>query len=540
MPIVIGLDFGNFNSYPSYIEDLDSDHRRLGGRAADLLPATEQEGVPSVFFYDGNGHFLAGRAAVSGAAKPERNRVRYLKRSLNQPLEIGGARVVIDGKAWTFNDAIREVAQSVLREANQELMYTTRQTTNLVSLAYPATFSSGDRECLIRIVESATLEDGRHFRVVGTIMEPAAAALDYLAQTRHKEDTTALVFDLGGGTFDLSLVTCYPDGKVRKNKSVAYYDIHVSDGLPHTGGREFDEVIYQLLHAKIKAFLSSRRLPMVQYVENQLRLNAEKVKKELSNADRTVYEAFIPALEDDFPFELTRSEFENAPQVVKMLRQMTDKARNLLENKRLPRPTTIVLTGGSCRMPMIRAALSKALPEYAAMIDGIQKYKPETAISYGAARYGIPEDDPDPEEVTKTGTFVTGGEKNVIKHTAYEIGIRFFRKADDDKGYIDPFIAVGTELPCTTAWTPGYLLAKNEYIRYRLYEANTTTPVRDEPDRDYRFIKDVKVHFGTEMDPGTRSEIRLVVDKDGLVTMEARKDKRSSPFTVQAQLTHFT
>ena len=185
MAIVIGLDLGNFNSYPSYIADLTARRSRLGGRAVDLVPASEQQGVPSVFFYKEGKPVLAGRAATTGAAKPERNRIRYLKRSLGLPLEIDGKSVVIDGRTWTYDDAIREVAQSVLREAVRELQQLTSERTNLVSLAYPATYSCAQRERLIQIVQSATTEDGTPFQVVGTIMEPAAAALDYLAQAKR-------------------------------------------------------------------------------------------------------------------------------------------------------------------------------------------------------------------------------------------------------------------------------------------------------------------------------------------------------------------
>ncbi len=530
MAIVIGLDLGNFNSYPSYISDLEPDRSRLGGSTVDLLPANEREGVPSVFFYDGKDRFLAGRAAVSGAAKPERNRIRYLKRSLGKPLIIDQKPVTIGGKAWTYDDAIREVAQSVLREANQELQRTAREQTNEVALSYPATYSSAQRERLIQIVESATLEDGRHFRVAGTITEPAAAALDFLSQSNLTADSTVMVFDLGGGTFDLSLVTCYPKGKTRSDGSKAYYDIHLTDGLPKTGGHEFDEVIYSLLLTKLVAYLRKNDLPLTKFLDNQVLQNAEKVKKELTDTDRTVYETYIPALEDNVSFELTREEFENAPRAQEMLRQMTEKARELLNTPGLPRPDRIVLTGGSCRMPMIRKALVKALPEYADRLNGISEYKPETAISYGAARYGVPEPSTD-------ATLRTQGEKSVIKRVAYDIGLRYFRGLEDKKGYIECLIPRGSELPFTSRWSGGHKLNESRQSTKKLYEAVTKTPDREQPDRDFRFIKKLNVDFGAVVKVGTRSEARLVVDKDGLVTMEARKDKNSPLFTVTGQLT---
>ena len=541
MATVIGLDLGNFNSYPSFIEDLDMENTRLGGKSVDLLPAAVQEGVPSVFFYNGNGGFLAGRAAVSGAAKPERNRIRYLKRSLGEPLVIDNAPVVIDGKAWTYDDAIREVVQSVLREANTELHHLGVEQTNLISLAYPATYSCAQRERLIQVVESATAADGTNFKVIGTIMEPAAAALDYLVHLNRKKNTTVLVFDLGGGTFDLSLVTCYPQGIPRDDKHTAYYDIHLSDGLPRTGGCEFDDVVYHLLRDKLEAILRRDGHAMTVFLEDQLRQNAEKIKKELSDPPfRTSHEQYVPALDDTVELELTREEFENAPRVVEMLTQMTGKARELLANPNQPRPDIIVLTGGSCRMPMIREALIKALPEYAKSIESIREYNPEKAISYGAARYGAPEAKPSPVVIAGRtaggGSVAPSGDTVVIKRLAYDIGIHFIRDASDSVGYIVPSLTKGTALPCETGWIGGHLAEENTFQNYSLYEANTLTPDVNEPMRDYRFIKSVKVLFGNTMPVDTRSEVRLLVNQNGLVTMEARKDGNSKHYSVEAQL----
>jgi molecular chaperone DnaK (HSP70) len=537
MAIVIGLDFGNFNSYPSYIEDLDAEHDRLGGRAVDLIPPNSWQGIPSVFFYNGKGGFLTGRAAVTGAAKPERNRIRYLKRSLGEPLLIDDKPVVINGKTWLYDDAIREVIQSVLREANRELQHIAREMTDLVALSYPATYSSPERERLIEIVKSATLEDGRHFHVVGTIAEPAAAALDYLALRNLTEDTTVLVFDLGGGTFDLSLVSCYPKGKQRADGNTAYYDVHMTDGLPRTGGREFDEVIYSLLLDKLSAFLRKNKLSLTKYLDEKLHQDAETVKRELTETDRTVYEIYIPALEDTIPFELTRAEFEQAPRVREMLKQMTDKAHLLLSSPGIPRPERIVLTGGSSRMPMIRRALSEALPEYAGIIDGILEYKPETAISYGAARYGIPEKGSGITAADPKRPIKIKGRDGVKVHLSYDVGLRYFRGAADEKGYIDCMLAHGTELPAESEWSIGNKLYEGREATKKLYEARVKSPDYNEPERDYRFIKSVTVDFGTSVPVGTTSETRLVVDENGLVTMQARRNSHSPLFHIRAVLT---
>lgn len=544
MAIVIGLDFGNFNSYPSYIEDLDGDRTRLGGKPVDLVSANDSRGIPSVFFYDGKGSFLTCKTATTGLAKPERNQVRYLKRSLGMPLEVGGAPVIINGKKWLYDDAIREVVQGVLQEANRVLQQRTLTTTNLVSLAYPATFSSTQREQLINIVQSARTETGEHFKVLGTVMEPAAAALDYLSVCKCTEDTTVLVFDLGGGTFDLSLVTCYPNGKRRADGSMCYYDIHISDGLEKVGGLEFDEVIYDLLHTKLQNYLTERNQPMKGVYEGHMRLNAERVKKELTDSERTVYEAYIHTLDEGIELELTREEFEKHPRVQAMLKQMTDKAVTLLKEPNLPKPKTIVLTGGASQMPMIPAALAAVMPEYANDLLKNGLYKPETAISYGAARYGMPEVVPPTVRGTKptriTGTDINAakpiGDEVVIKRVAYDVGIRYYIGKNDQTGYIKTFLKRGRELPFKTDWYKGLTIYPANNTSYRMYEANKKAPDTQKPEEDYRFIQMVRVEFGEDLPENTETELRLLADKDGLVRMEARKDSKSRLFAVNGQI----
>ena len=214
---VIGLDFGNYNSFTCYISDFD-EGTKMGGIVHDLLPQGLNDGIPSVFFYSKKIGTLCGEDAVRNRAKPVENRVRYLKRHL-------GERMTLDGGDTTipYDAAITEVIQHCVRKANEQLKSGYQVTTNLISLSYPATYTFAQRQRLIELAEKATLADGTKVKVYGTIAEPAAAALDYLAEfSKSTKETTILVYDLGGGTFDLALVSAYPAGK-RNSSGDLYY-----------------------------------------------------------------------------------------------------------------------------------------------------------------------------------------------------------------------------------------------------------------------------------------------------------------------------
>lgn len=224
MPAIIGLDFGNFNSFTCFISEFDVG-TRMGGKVYDLLPPRLPEGIPSVYFYSKRvGETLLGENAVRARAIPLKNRLRYLKRHLGETTQL-------DGMTVSYDQAITDVIQHCIRSANKQLYDGWQMTTNLVSLSYPAAYTFAQRQRLIELAEKATLEDGRRVRVYGTIAEPAAAALDYLAEfAKSNKDTTVLTYDLGG-TFGLGLVSFYPQGRKTRDGYTYYYDIINTRGI---------------------------------------------------------------------------------------------------------------------------------------------------------------------------------------------------------------------------------------------------------------------------------------------------------------------
>lgn len=551
--VVIGVDLGNFNSFPSCIEDLDLTKKRLGGRIVDLLPDNDNCGIPSVFFYnpaaEPSVRMLSGRAACSGLAKPVKNRVRYLKRDLGKPLMIGGEPLNISGKQWMVDDAIREVVQSVVREANGYLKANQGVTTNLVSLAYPASYSCAQRQRLIEIVESAALEDGQQLKVFGTIAEPAAAALDYLASNgRTDRETTVLAYDLGGGTFDLGLVTCYPQGKQSAGGQTVYYDIHKTVGIPDLGGKEFDEIVYKLLLDDLWDKLleaNAKRSDVTvgdfgkfvsAHNKDELRNNAEALKRELSTVDRTSYEIYIAKMEEDLTVELTREKFEAAAKT--LLDKTVEATKAMVEDPRLPTPEIIVLTGGASQMPMVKRGLEEALPAYRGRIE---LFRPSRAISHGAARYGCAE--PDTEPRVEEGAAPQPrpvGDQVVTKRAAFDLGVRYHLSLEDDNGYIQTMIPAGTELPYTSPWEQGQTLGNGSGAKDRVYEARHENPNRNNPNGDYRYIMESRVDFGRWMPAGTVCECRMILDKNGLLTIQSRENADSQIFDAQTTLEDLT
>jgi molecular chaperone DnaK (HSP70) len=543
MAAVIGLDFGNFNSFTCFVQDIDLSKGRLGGQVIDLLPANVGlDGIPSVFFYHHEPKKVRGADleplpwvgvnATRAQAQPLENRLRYLKRHLGEPLVLGGKRVEINGKPWYHDDAIREVIQHCVRTANRVLQDNYQQTTNLIALAYPVGYSYAQRQRLIEIAESTTLEDGRKVRVFGTVAEPAAAALDYLAEYGGAEkEATVLTYDLGGGTFDLALVTAFVEGKRDAEGNLYFYDVLTLGGIEELGGKEFTDCVYNLLLQKVEAEgvnLSPRKLLSLQET-------AERTKRELSNA-KVSYPMVMDS--DDMPLniELRQEEFEGAART--LVEQTIRETRRILEDQSLPKPAYILLTGGASQMPMIQRMLEEAFPAYRGKV---KYFRPNRAIAYGAARFGCAEANREPHQVTAVGAKqqkpTPPAPSPVQQRTAYDIGIRFYDDDKDEVGHIACYIPAGTPIPYKSPWKHSRTLVdRQESSRFEVYEANKKEPVWSQIQRDYRCITHLTLHHEPPAKKGDVSLTRLLLDDKGVLTAEAKKEATGAVIRTTCQL----
>lgn len=493
---VIGFDFGNYNSFTCFISDFD-EGTRMGGIIHDLLPQGLNDGIPSMFFYSDKLGILCGEDAIRNRAKPVQNRTRNLKRHLGQTIHFEK-----ESRNISYDEAITAVIQHCVRQANVQLLAGYQVTTNLISLSYPATYTFAQRQRLIELAEKATLEDGTKVKVFGTIAEPAAAALDYLAEfAKTKNETTVLVYDLGGGTFDLALVAAYPAGRKNSAGLPYFYDIINTRGLAKVGGSDFDEIMYNLLVKKFS-------VPLKPTHQLTLHTMAEGTKIALSDDEYADEELMYG--DDYIEARITRNEFERESR--SLLQQTIDATKKILADHPGQKPEFILLTGGASQMPMVRRELEAQLPEYRGKI---KFYRPSRAIAYGAARYGTSEANTDP---LRAGSIVQ-------QRTMFDLGVRFYRSQNDKVGYISTYIKAGTPIPYQTSyWTSQTIIESGQqYSEFAVCEAKHENPDRNKPTEDYNEIMSITLDRGRKVPKGTESETRLVVDKLGVLTIEARE-----------------
>lgn len=511
IPIIIGLDFGNINSYPAYVSGIDP-NTHWGGVEIELVPAEcNKIGIPSCFHIDDRQNVTYGISAVKRA--PSMNRRNLLKRRMGESEYIAGVNI-------NYDDVITGVLKHVVDVANGELRSKNLPLTNRVSLAFPVDFDIDKKIYLKELAEKAELEMGENIEVVGMIQEPAAAALEYLGTlppTENAQDYTVLVYDLGGGTFDASIVSAHQD----ENGVFTSYNVHDQKGVS-CAGNEFTEKLLELI--KIGITDLDEAIPNSDFLNDRMKRRAEEMKIDLSRDQSVQYET-----ENGSIVEITRQEFETATNDLVM--NTINVTRDLYD--RCPvKPDRIVMTGGQSGMPIIK---EKLIDKFRGCIqsDSINQYKPQQAIAFGAARFGTlncenKQDQDDENDGMHNANAV------VRLRTGRMLGLAYVQD-DNGRNHVDCLIERNSEIPLTNPVIRGYYNthpATSHTIF--LYEALTETP--DIYNRnDFHEVGRLKINFGIDEPAQVAFNVEVTIDRSNQIHFTA-KDPRGLYDTVTIEL----
>ncbi|GAA2392114.1 MULTISPECIES: molecular chaperone DnaK [Gordonia] len=351
MSRAVGIDLGTTNSVVSVLE---------GGEPAVIANAEGSRTTPSIVAFARNGEVLVGQPAKNQAVTNVDRTIRSVKRHMGDT----DWTVEIDGKKYTPQEISARTLMKLKRDAEA---YLGEDVTDAV-ITVPAYFNDSQRQ--------ATKEAGQiaGLNVLRIVNEPTAAALAYGLDKGEKEQTI-LVFDLGGGTFDVSLLEI-GDGVV---------EVRATSGDNNLGGDDWDERIVEWLVDKFKAS-SGIDLTKDKMAMQRLREAAEKAKIELSSSQSTsINLPYITVDADKNPLfldeQLSRAEFQRI-------------TSDLLERTRTPFQAVIkdagiavsdidhvVLVGGSTRMP----AVTDLVKELTGGQEPNKGVNPDEVVAVGAA-----------------------------------------------------------------------------------------------------------------------------------------------------------
>ncbi|MDK1011480.1 MAG: molecular chaperone DnaK [Actinomycetota bacterium] len=325
MARAVGIDLGTTNSVISVLE---------GGEPKVIANAEGNRTTPSVVAFAKNGEVLVGDQAKRQAITNPGRTIRSVKRDMGTDWSID-----IDGKTFTPQEIAARILQKLKADAEA---YLGEPITKAV-ITVPAYFGDAQRQATKEAGQIAGLEVER------IVNEPTAAALAYGLD--KKNDETILVFDLGGGTFDVSILEI----------GEGVFEVKSTAGDTHLGGDDWDDKVMEWL---VEAFKSEYGVDLSKDPMAMTRLKeaAEKAKIELSSVQETeINLPFITATADG-PIHmlrtLKRSDFEQMTD--ELLARIRGPFKRAIEDAgvSLSDLDHIILVGGSTRMPAVQALVS--------------------------------------------------------------------------------------------------------------------------------------------------------------------------------------
>ena len=322
MARAVGIDLGTTNSCVSVLE---------GGEPTVIANAEGARTTPSIVAFAKNGEVLVGEVAKRQSVTNVERTIRSVKRHMGTTWTMS-----IDDKKYTAQEISARILQKLKRDAESYL----GESVSDAVITVPAYFNDAQRQATKEAGEIAGLN------VLRIINEPTAAALAYGLDKADKEQTI-LVFDLGGGTFDVSLLEI-GDGVV---------EVKATNGDNHLGGDDWDQAVVDHL---VKIFQSKNGIDLIKdkMAMQRIREAAEKAKIELSASQQTsINLPYITVDSEKNPLfldeTLTRSQFQQ------MTADLLDRCRKpfqaVLKDAGIPIADidSVVLVGGSTRMPAV-------------------------------------------------------------------------------------------------------------------------------------------------------------------------------------------
>jgi len=511
---IIGIDLGTTNSVAAY-------WRRKRPKVVEYDTSLgTQYIVPSVVAID-RGKRIVGQDAKDRIASGSRNIIYSIKRLMGMDYEDERAQKILNQVGYSarasengevevlLDDAYYSPTQISAMILQQVKSYAEAQFGEKVThavITVPAYFSQRQKD--------ATREAGRlaGLHVARIINEPTAAALAFGVEDDSDEAKYVLVYDMGGGTFDVSILLV----------SNHTYDVFNIDGDNFLGGDNFDELLVE----EILARTNYQHLANDGLTRAILKNRAEKMKIELSrSSSSTKRESFqtLGSTNVDIEVTITRDEFEA------LIEPHVDDSINIVHralkgaNLDVEEISHVLLVGGSTRVPLIRQKLKKLFGEDKIEID----VDPMKCVALGAAvqtaallQEELPEEELDPTEITG----IVAGDLPAIRITdvtSKHIGI----ETEDGDG-LAIIIPKGTLIPTETPFRREFYTSRFDQQIYDLavyeVEAATVDEAQSLPKSRWEHIGKVT---NDKVPPGspklTPVMVELSMDRDGILTISS-------------------
>ena len=460
-----GIDLGTTNSCIAIIDEDDQ-----------VMVVTNYEGqltTPSVVAYDDKNEPYVGAAAKANLGNDPERTVAFIKREMsndNYSRKIGNIAInPIDISALILKKLVDDANQKRVDEEGKEPI-------NKVVITVPAYFGNAERERTLEAGKRAGLD------VISLINEPTAAALSF--GKKNKQNRTILVYDLGGGTFDVSIM------KIQNG----IMDTLATNGNHHLGGVDWDETIVDFVLMKEGLNVTCKQLDPQE--RGALMLAAEDAKKILSTKDSTSIRFAYKGIHN---VEITKEEFEDLTEdLMTQTSKLIDACLDMAGN---PKIDDVLLVGGSSRMPMVKKMIESKF--------GLSPkvFEPDLAVAKGAALFAAQE-----EKGYTKGAIQLGNDKGSASY-----GIEAYTNG---KLSVSNLILISDDLQVKKRFTEFSTHGDGQScVNLAVYQNRVNEPICDLAKAEK--LEEHLLEWGTPVPAGTPIAIEIKRGKDGIINVWA-------------------
>lgn len=490
----IGIDLGT--TYSCVI------HRDRDGSEKVVESSDGGELTPSVVHFSVGDRAVVGEEAKRMLARDPENVVTGIKRQMGSefPLEFHGGRYTPEGISGIILRHLATDASLALAVPVGELA---------AVITVPAYFGVAEKEATHAAAEIAGL------KCLELLAEPVAAAYAYGLAV--EPDVTSLVFDLGGGTFDVAVVGMHR-GAPR---------VWAVDGETRLGGLDWDSRIQDLLWAEVDKLPNAEDLRYNEDVMGTVEAASERIKRQLTGRDSVTERIRFEG--QSIELRLSRSVFEEASRDL-MVRCLDTVARVIESASALGSPAIgqVLLVGGSTRMPMVRESLSDRLGLPVRLTD------PDKAVARGAAILAE-------QIVTQSAggsdsrPGLPGPVARITPVLPRSIGILIHSSQEPwrEEPYVHHFVLANTPLPINRKeHVVATIVNEQERARIRLYEQGGAVTSKEPADN--RIVLEGEIVGIPPRPAGSPVTLYVSIDLDGRIAVESAEGKAKTKLEVEA------
>lgn len=498
--IILGIDLGTTYSAVAYVDEHGE---------ARIIPNDQSQIItPSVvYFNSAENNILVGQSAKDQIGIDPANVVSFVKR------EMGKHKDEIEPRPFDFNGkryAPEEISALILKKLKEdaENQFQGRTITDAI-ITVPAYFNDLEREATKQAGKMAGLN------VLRVINEPTAAAIAYGLTQAARQSQRVFVFDLGGGTFDVTLLDIHNQNGQREIQVIN------TGGDHRLGGKDWDD---RLIEYVSREFINQFGEDPANDPEAiaYLREQAENVKKSLSRKEQAVL--FVRTNDNREKYSITRGQFEEM--TADLMTRVEGFCTLILEEKDMSWKDidTILLAGGSTRMPMVRTMLERISGK--PVSDNL--INPDECVALGAA-------------LQATITTIESGTSKVLPAVAQKLGsykitdvlshslgsIAFDSRTRTDRVF--HILKKGTSVPCQHTEQFATLEDYQDSVLFILTEGESENP------DNVTHIQEALLPMAKPLPKGAPLEMTFLMSEDGMLTAMGRDVTSGESITVQVE-----